>query len=201
MPPTPKASTPNTSAELPTLTFKTQRAWAAWLKRNHAKSPGVWLKLGKKGAGPSITYAQAVEEALCYGWIDGQAKPLDDTAWLQRYTPRRARSPWSKINREKVQALLAAGRVQPAGLAAIEAARQDGRWDAAYDSPSAAAVPADLQAELDRRPGAKAFFASLNSANRYAILHRLQNAKKPETRARRMQQFLEMLERGEKIYP
>jgi uncharacterized protein YdeI (YjbR/CyaY-like superfamily) len=194
-------STPKTSTEQPILSFKNQRAWAAWLKTNHTTAPGVWLKFAKKGAGPSLTYAQAVEEALCYGWIDGQAKSLDGTAWLQRFTPRRARSPWSKINREKAEALLDAGRVQPAGLAAIEAARQDGRWDAAYDSPRTATVPEDFLAELDRRPQAKAFFASLNSANRYAITYRLQNAKKPETRARRMQQFLEMLERGEKFHP
>jgi uncharacterized protein YdeI (YjbR/CyaY-like superfamily) len=196
MPPAPAGP-----AELPVLSFKTQRAWAAWLKKNHARSAGVWLKLARKGAGPSLTYAQAVEEALCYGWIDGQAKPLDDTAWLQRYTPRRPRSPWSKINRAKAEALLAAGRLQPAGLAAIEAAKVDGRWAAAYDSPAAASVPDDLQAELDRRPRAKAFFASLNSANRYAITYRLQNAKKPETRARRLAQFVDMLERGEKLHP
>jgi|SRR5579859_298477 len=196
MPPTPKDP-----AELTILSFKTQRAWAAWLKKNHARSTGVWLKLAKKGAGPSLTYAQAVEESLCYGWIDGQAKPLDDTAWLQRYTPRRPRSPWSKINRAKAEALLAAGRLQAAGLAAIEAAKADGRWAAAYDSPAAASVPDDLQAELDRRPRAKAFFASLNSANRYAITYRLQNAKKPETRARRLAQFVDMLERGEKLHP
>lgn len=189
------------TADLPTLGFKTQRAWAAWLKKNHAQSAGLWLKIGKKGAGPSVTYAEALEEALCYGWIDGQKKPLDDAAWLQKFTPRGARSPWSRINRDKAEALIAAGRMQPAGLAAVEAARQNGRWAAAYDSQRTAVAPADFLAELERRPRAKAFYLTLNSANRYAIAYRLQDAKKPETRARRLQQFIDMLDRGEKLYP
>jgi uncharacterized protein YdeI (YjbR/CyaY-like superfamily) len=187
--------------DLPILPFKTQSAFGAWLKKNHAQSPGVWLKLAKKGAGPSVTYAQALEEALCYGWIDGQKKPFDDAWWLQKFTPRGARSIWSKINRDKAQALIAAGRVQPAGLAAIEAAKKNGRWAAAYDSQRNAALPDDFQAELDRRPKARAFYATLNSVNRYAIIFRLGSAKKPETRARRMQQFIDMLENGEKLYP
>ena len=188
-------------AELPILPFKTQRAFGAWLKKNHAQEPGLWLKLGKKGAGPSVTYAEALEEALCYGWIDGQKKPLDADWWLQKFTPRGPRSIWSKVNRDKVLALIAAGRVQAAGLAAIETAKKNGRWEAAYDSQATASLPADFQAELDKRPKAKAFYATLNSANRYAINFRLHNAKKPETRARRMQQFLEMLENGEKLHP
>jgi len=188
-------------AELPTLPFKTQRAFAAWLKKNHAASTGLWLKLAKKGTAPSITYAEALEEALCYGWIDGQKKAFDAEWWLQKFTPRGPRSIWSQINRDKVLALQAAGRLQPAGLAAIAAAQKNGRWAAAYEGQRTAELPADFQAELDRRPQAKAFYATLNSANRYAIKFRLQNAKKPETRARRLQQFLEMLEKGEKLYP
>jgi len=188
-------------AELPTLPFKTQRAFAAWLKKNHAASTGLWLKLAKKGTAASITYAEALEEALCYGWIDGQKKPFDAEWWLQKFTPRGPRSIWSQINRDKVLALQAAGRLQPAGLAAIEAAQKNGRWEAAYEGQRTAELPADFQAELDRRPQAKAFYATLNSANRYAIKFRLQNAKKPETRARRLQQFLEMLEKGEKLHP
>jgi uncharacterized protein YdeI (YjbR/CyaY-like superfamily) len=189
------------SAELPTLPFKNQRAFAAWLKKNHARAPGLWLKLAKKGFRPSVTYAEAVEEALCYGWIDGQGKRFDDAWWLQKFTPRTARSIWSKINRDKAQELIRAGRVQPAGLAAIEAAKQNGRWDAAYDSQRTASVPADFQAELDSHPKAQAFFATFNSANRYAITFRLQNAKKAETRARRIEQFIDMLEKGEKLHP
>ena len=187
--------------ELPILPFKTQRAFGAWLKKNHAASSGLWLKIAKAGAYPSITYAEALEEALCYGWIDGQKKSFDAEWWLQKFTPRGPRSIWSQINRDKVLALIAAGRVQPAGLAAIEAAKKNGRWDAAYAGQRTAELPADFQAELDRRPQAKAFYATLNSANRFAIMFRLQSAKKPETRARRMQQFLEMLEKGEKLYP
>jgi uncharacterized protein YdeI (YjbR/CyaY-like superfamily) len=189
------------ASELPILPFKTQRAFSAWLKKNHSGSPGVWLKLAKQGAHPSVTYAEALEEALCYGWIDGQKKGFDDEWWLQKFTPRGPRSIWSKINREKALALIKTGRVQPAGLAAIEAAKKSGRWEAAYESQRTAGLPPDFQAELDKRPHASAFYATLNSANRYAIHFRLHNAKKPETRARRMQQFLEMLERGEKLLP
>lgn len=187
--------------DLPILPFRTPRAFAAWLKKNHAAAPGLWLKLAKGGAHPSITYAQALDEALCYGWIDGQKKPFDDAWWLQKFTPRGPRSIWSQINRDKVLVLSASGRIQPAGLAAIEAAKKNGRWEAAYASQSTAELPADFQAELDRRPRAKAFYASLYSANRYAIKFRLHNAKKPETRARRMQQFLALLEKGEKLIP
>jgi len=187
--------------ELPILPFKTQRAFGAWLKKNHSEAPGLWLKLAKAGRGPSVSYAEALEEALCYGWIDGQKKAFDDDWWLQKFTPRGPRSIWSKVNRDKALALVSSGRMQPAGLAAIEAAKKNGRWDAAYDSQRTASLPADFQAELDRRPKAKAFYATLDSANRYAIHFRLHNAKKPETRARRMQQFLEMLEKGEKLHP
>ncbi len=188
-------------ADLPILAFKNQAAWAAWLKKNHTQAPGLWLKIGKKNGSPSVTYAEAVEEALCYGWIDGQKKPFDDAWWLQKFSPRGPRSPWSKINRDKAEALILAGRVQPAGLRAIEAARQNGRWDAAYASQRSAVAPADFLAELDRHPRAKAFYATLNSANRYALTYRVEDAKKPETRARRIQQFIAMLEKGEKLHP
>ena len=187
--------------DLPILPFKDAAAWAKWLKQNHAKAAGLWLKLAKKSDKPALTYAQALDEALCWGWIDGQKKSFDEAWWLQKFTPRGPRSVWSKINRDKVQALITAERMQPAGLAAIEAARANGQWAAAYDSQRTAMLPEDLQAELDRHPQAKAFFATLNSANRYAITYRLQNAKKPETRARRLAQFIAMLEKGEKLHP
>jgi uncharacterized protein YdeI (YjbR/CyaY-like superfamily) len=184
-----------------TRLFTTKKAWAAWLERNHQKSPGLWLQIAKKDARlQSVTYAEAVEVALCYGWIDGQKKPFDEDAWLQRFVPRSNRSIWSKINREKAEALIARGEIKPAGLAAIEQAKQAGRWDTAYDSPRGAAVPSDFQAALDANPSAKAFFETLDKANRYAILWRIQTVKKPETRARKIAQFTEMLERKEKIH-
>jgi uncharacterized protein YdeI (YjbR/CyaY-like superfamily) len=191
-----------TKDDLPVIPFAQQRDWAAWLADNHASAAGVWIQLAKKGSGiQSITYAEAIDVALCYGWIDGQSKRYDESSWLQKFTPRTAKSIWSKVNREKALSLIESGQMQPAGLAAIERARQDGRWDAAYDSPSTASVPDDLQAELDRNPAAKAFFATLNSRNRYAILFRIQTAKKAETRARRIQEFIGMLERQELLYP
>jgi uncharacterized protein YdeI (YjbR/CyaY-like superfamily) len=187
--------------EARTLTFASKDELEAWLEEHHAAADGVWIKFAKKGSGvPTVTYAEAIELALCFGWIDGQAKSLDETHYLQRFTPRRARSRWSKINVARATALIEAGKMRPAGLAEVERAKADGRWDAAYDSPSAMAVPPDLQAELDRRPEAKAFFETLNSRNRYAILYRLHDAKRPETRARRLAQFVEMLERGETLY-
>jgi uncharacterized protein YdeI (YjbR/CyaY-like superfamily) len=188
--------------DLPVLHFKDQKAWSAWLEKHHAKSSGVWLKLAKKGSEtPSASYAEALEEALRYGWIDGQKKALDESFWLQKFTPRGPRSVWSKVNREKAEELVRSGRMKPSGLAAVERARQNGRWDTAYDSQSRAAVPSDFQAELNRNPQAQAFFATLNSANRYAILWRLQTAKRAETRAKRIEQFIGMLERGEKFHP
>lgn len=190
-----------TSAELPILSFDGPDAWAAWLEEHHASSKGIWLELAKKGSGtPSVTYAEALEVALCYGWIDGQKKSHNAAAWLQKFTPRGKRSIWSKVNREKALALLESGRMRPAGLAEVERAQRDGRWEAAYDSQGVAAVPDDLAAALERSPAAKAFFAALDSANRYAILFRVQTAKKAETRARRIEQFVQMLERGEKIH-
>ena len=193
---------PNTLNDLPVMLFKQQKNWAAWLDKTHAASAGVWLRLAKKASGlQSVSYGEALEAALCYGWIDGQKKSYDTSSWLQKFTPRGAKSIWSKVNREKAQKLIESGQMKPAGLKAIEAAKQDGRWEAAYDSPSGATVPSDFQAELDKNAQAKAFFATLNSTNRYAILHRIQTAKKAETRTKRIQQFIEMLEKKEKLYP
>ncbi len=189
-------------AEIPVKLFKSQKDWATWLARYHAKSSGVWLQIARKtGDLKSVSYAEALEVALCYGWIDGQKKALDASAWLQKFTPRGARSIWSKINREKAEALIAGGRMTPSGLAAIEQAKKNGQWDGAYDSHRTAAVPDDLQAELDKNSQAKAFFATLDSTNRYAILFRLQTARKAETRARRIAQFVRMLENHEKLHP
>jgi uncharacterized protein YdeI (YjbR/CyaY-like superfamily) len=189
-------------ADLPILPFERQKDWAVWLDKNHATAPGVWLKLAKKASGiKSVTYDEALEIALCYGWIDGQKKSHDETSWLQKFTPRGPRSVWSKINTEKALRLIDSGLMRPAGLKAVESARQDGRWEAAYDAQSKAVVPDDLQAELDRNAKAKAFFATLDSRNRYAILHRIHTAKKAETRTRRIGEFVRMLAKKEKIYP
>lgn len=184
------------------LRLRSARSFETWLRKNHATSEGAWLEIAKPGAPQAtVSYAEAVEIALCYGWIDGQKKALDATHWLQRFTPRRARSMWSKVNRAKAEALIASGRMQPAGQAEIDRAKADGRWDAAYDGARTAAVPADLQAALDARPGAAAFLSALDAANRYAVLWRVQTAKKPETRARRIEMLVAMLARGEKIHP
>ncbi|HJZ49266.1 MAG TPA: YdeI/OmpD-associated family protein [Roseiflexaceae bacterium] len=188
--------------ELPIMPFASQAEWVAWLETHHGASPGVWLRLAKKGSGvASVTYDEALEVALCYGWIDGQKKGYDESAWLQKFTPRGPRSIWSKINREKAERLIERGQMKPAGVEQVERAKNDGRWGAAYDSQSSARVPSDLQSALDSSPEAQAFFATLNSANRYAILFRIQTAKKPETRAKRIQEFIGMLERHEKLYP
>lgn len=186
--------------DYPIILFADRAEWAEWLDRNHAKEPGVWLRLAKATSSlRSIRSAEALDIALCYGWIDGQAKGLDAETWLQKYTPRGRRSMWSKRNRENVARLIASGEMRPAGLAAIEAAKADGRWDRAYDSPGNATVPADLQAALDANSAAKAFFGTLRNMDRYAVLHRIQTAVKPETRARRIQKFVGMLQRGEKL--
>lgn len=191
-----------TKQGLPVIPFATQQEWETWLEAHHGTSKGLWLKLAKQATGiPSPTYDQALEGALCYGWIDGQKAPYDDRYWLQRFTPRTKLSKWSRINRDKVTALIKQGRMQPAGRAQVEAAQQDGRWDAAYEGQRTIDVPADLQAELDRDPTIAAFFAGLSSRNRYAILYRLQDAKKPDTRARRLEQFGTMLKEGRKPYP
>ncbi len=184
------------------LTFASQAEWENWLGQNGGTSTGAWLRLAKKGAGQrTVTYEQAVESALCHGWIDGQKKAESGQYWLQRFSPRSAKSIWSKINKDKAEALIAAGRMQPSGLSEIDRARKDGRWEAAYTSASNSTVPDDLQAALDANPKAAKFFATLNSRNRYAILFRIQNAKKPETRARKIAEFIDMLKRGETFHP
>jgi uncharacterized protein YdeI (YjbR/CyaY-like superfamily) len=193
---------PSLPDELPIALFATPAELEAWLEENHADSPGLWLQIAKKGTEPpSVTYAEALELALCFGWIDSQKRGLDERHFLQRFTPRRPRGRWSRINREKVEALLAAGSIRPAGLAEVEAAKADGRWEAAYESQGSAKVPEDLQRQLDANPAAAEFFAQLDGANRYAILYRLDEAKKPETRERRLRKFVAMLERGERIHP
>ena len=196
-------SSPTTPGDgLPVILFETQADFEAWLDEHHASSSGAWLRLAKKASGlRSLSYDEAVEAGLCFGWIDWQKKGYDERSWLQRFTPRGRQSLWSKVNRAKAEALITAGRVRPAGLAAVERARQTGRWDAAYDPASTAVVPEDLQAALDANERADAFFKTLSGANRYALLFRIQTAKKPETRARRIQEFIAMLERGEKLYP
>lgn len=187
--------------DLPIHLFIDPEDFSAWLRENHGSSDGLWLKIAKKGSGErSVTYAEALESALCYGWIDSQKRSFDETHFLQRFTPRRPRGRWSKINREKAEALIAAGKMRPPGLAEVEAAKADGRWDAAYEGQRTAAVPPDLQRALDANSAARRFFESLDGANRYAILYRLDEAKKPETRERRLRKFVAMLERGEKVH-
>jgi uncharacterized protein YdeI (YjbR/CyaY-like superfamily) len=185
---------------LPQLPFASRAEWEQWLEDNHL-SQGVWIRVAKKDSGiESVRYPEVLESALCFGWIDGRREALDERHFLQRFTPRRPRSKWSRINREKVERLVADGRMRPPGLAEVERAKADGRWDAAYAGQKSITVPEDLERELDARPNAKAFFAQLSSQNRYAILYRLQDAKKPETRARRLAKFVAMLEAGEAIY-
>lgn len=187
--------------DLPILLFATPADLEAWLEANHTQPDGFWLKVAKKGSGEqSVTYAEALELALCFGWIDSQKRGHDARFFLQRFTPRRPRGRWSRINRDKAEQLLAARTMRAAGLAAVEAAKADGRWDAAYEGQRTAKVPADLRRELDANRAAREFFAGLDSANRYAIVYRLDEAKKPETRERRLRKFVAMLERGEKIH-
>jgi len=182
----------------PILPFATSAAFDRWLAAHHAKAAVVWIKYAKKGSGePSITLTEAVDVALCHGWIDGQSKALDERYYLQRFTPRRPASTWSKINRDRVARLIAEGRMRPAGLAEVDRAKADGRWDAAYDSPRTAVVPDDLTRALARRPAAKAAFATLSATNRFTILHRLQVAKQPQTRARRIEAIVTKLEAEE----
>ncbi|MDQ1478787.1 MAG: hypothetical protein QOE62_4016 [Actinomycetota bacterium] len=182
--------------------FASAKAWASWLAKNHAKSSGVWLKLAKKGsAAASVSYSDALDVALCYGWIDGRKARLDEDFWRQRFSPRTAQSRWSKLNRDRVERLVASGAMQPAGLAEVQRAQSDGRWDAAYDGQRTATTPPDLRRELTKHPAASAFFDTLDSRNRYAILYRIQDAKKPETRARRIEKFVAMLEARERIHP
>lgn len=187
--------------DLPVLLFASKQELEVWLEENHGGADGLWLKIAKKGSGvESVDYAEALELALCFGWIDSQKRGFDEVFFLQRFTPRRPRGKWSQINRTKAEELITAGAMRPAGLAEVEAAKADGRWDAAYAGQRTATVPEDLQRELDRNGDAREFFAKLDSANRYAILYRLQEAKKPETRQKRLRKFVAMLERGEKIH-
>lgn len=185
-----------------TLSFKSSSAFRNWLKKNHAHSEGIWLRFFKKASGmESLTYAEALDQALCYGWIDGQLKPLDERSWLRKFTPRQTRSGWSRLNITHVERLIGGGHMTRAGLEAVNAAKADGRWQTAYDSPRNAVPPEDFLEALAGDKRAKAFFGTLNKANVYAIVYRLQTAKKPETRAKRLKTILEMLSRGEKFHP
>jgi uncharacterized protein YdeI (YjbR/CyaY-like superfamily) len=187
--------------ELPVLLFATPPDFEAWLEQNHTDSDGFWLKIAKKGSGEvSISYAEGLELALCFGWIDSQKRGHDEKFFLQRFTPRRPRGRWSRINRDKAEALIAAKAMRPAGMAEVDAAKADGRWKAAYEGARTAKVPDDLQRELDSNKAAREFFATLDSSNRYAIVYRLDDAKKPETRERRLRKFIAMLERGDKVH-
>ncbi|THF82683.1 YdeI/OmpD-associated family protein [Cohnella fermenti] len=190
------------AAALPIRLFEDAPSFERWLEEEHASSPGVRLHHAKKGSGvATLTYNEALEICLCYGWIDSQKEAHDDRTWLQRYTPRGKRSIWSQVNKEKAERLIAEGRMRPAGLAAIEAAKQGGEWDRAYEAQSRMTLPDDFAAELAKSERAKAFFETLNGANRFAILFRIGNVKKQETRERKIRQFIEMLERGEKLIP
>ncbi len=195
MPPMPKP-------DPPVVSFDSREAWWAWLSEHHGDQGGVWLRLERKrpGAAP-MTHPQALEAAIAHGWIDGTRKRLDERSYLQRFTPRRARSKWSRINRDKATELIERGEMAPAGLAEVERAKADGRWEAAYAGQRTIEVPADLRAELERSPAAAAAFAELDSRNRYAILYRIGDAKRAETRARRIEKFVAMLAAGETIYP
>jgi uncharacterized protein YdeI (YjbR/CyaY-like superfamily) len=186
----------------PTISFATIADATAWFEGNHQTSDGIWLKIAKGAhAGSTVNYGEALDIALCFGWIDGQKKSLDDRYWLQRFTPRRPRSKWSKRNCGKAEDLIAAGAMRAAGLREVAAAKSDGRWDAAYAGPANATVPDDLRAALDADPQASAFFETLNGANRFAILYRIGDAKKPETRAARIAKFVAMCHNHETVYP
>ncbi|WP_374971320.1 YdeI family protein [Terrabacter sp. BE26] len=191
------------SDELPALTVADAAAWHAWLHEHHADDPGVWLILAKKGAAAptSLSYDEALEEALCHGWIDGQVRGGDEHSYRQRFTPRTPRSGWSKRNVAIAERLTAEGRMQASGLAAVERAKADGRWDAAYAGPASIEVPADLAAALDSDPAARTMFENLDGRNRYAVLYRVETAKRAQTRRRRIEQFVAMLGRGETIHP
>jgi uncharacterized protein YdeI (YjbR/CyaY-like superfamily) len=196
-----KAKTP-LAAELAIRMFKGPKEFETWLSAKHATCKGLWLRIAKKDSGlTSITYPEALDAALCYGWIDGEKKSHDEKSWLQRFTPRGPRSIWSKVNTQHTRRLIGQGRMKAAGQKAIDDAKKDGRWDAAYESQSKATVPEDLQAALNENPEAKAFFATVESYNRYAVLFRVHGAKTPETRARRIAKFVAMLARREKLHP
>jgi uncharacterized protein YdeI (YjbR/CyaY-like superfamily) len=188
--------------DLPIFEFASQREWEEWLETHHGTAKGLWLKMAKKGAGvDSVSYTDAVETALCYGWIDGQKAPQDQLFWLQRFTPRGPRSKWSRINRDKAMDLLRKDRLKPSGRVQVEQAQRDGRWEAAYEGQLRARVPDDLQTALDQHPLALAFFATLDSRNRYAILYRIQDAKRADTRTRRIKQYVTMLEERQTLHP
>jgi len=189
-------------AELEILQFGSQKDWEKWLVKNHGQEEGVWLKFAKKNSGETtVTYGEALEEALCYGWIDSQAKSFDEIYYLQKFSPRRAKSVWSVINREKIDELIKQGKMKPAGLTQVEAAKADGRWNAAYLSQSTAEIPEDFKKALARNKKAAAFFETLTKANRYAIIWRLHHSKKPETRERNIKKFIEMLANHQKFNP
>src|SRR5216683_2692520 len=189
------------ASDLSVMSFATWQDWEAWLNEHHADTKGVWLKIAKKGTGiSSVSYAEALDSALCFGWIDGQKASFDEQYWLQKFTPRSPKSIWSKVNCGKATVLMAEGRMQPAGMQQVELAKADGRWEAAYKSQSKITVPADFQSALDKNQQARDFFTTLNSVNRYAILFRIQTAKKPETRSARIQKFIEMLLNKQKLY-
>jgi uncharacterized protein YdeI (YjbR/CyaY-like superfamily) len=188
--------------DLPVRAFSSAADWHAWLEAEHAISDGCWLKIGKKTATePSVSYAEALEVALCFGWIDGQKRGLGEDHWLQRFTPRRPGSRWSKINTDKAEALIAAGRMQAAGLREVDSARSDGRWAAAYAGQRTIAMPEDLRLALEASPAAAAYFATISSINRYAILYRLTTVKRAETRARKIAQYVQMLAEHKTIHP
>nr|WP_245529796.1 YdeI/OmpD-associated family protein [Anaeromyxobacter dehalogenans] len=201
-PPRAGSTSPGSKDSDPVLELRSAAAWDAWLRANHDRSAGVLLRIPKKGASDgTLTYAAALEAALAWGWIDGQKRALDDAAWLQRFTRRTRRSPWSKINRAKAEALIASGRMQEPGLAEVDRARRDGRWERAYDGARTSAVPADLAEALDANPRARAFFEVLDAANRYAILYRVTTARRPETRANRVATFVAMCAAHQTLHP
>jgi uncharacterized protein YdeI (YjbR/CyaY-like superfamily) len=186
--------------DLPIIQIASQAKWRAWLQKNHSSSRGVWLKVAKKAAPvTTVTHEEALEDALCFGWIDGQRDRFDEQFFLQRFTPRGPRSKWSEINRESAKRLIEDGRMHAAGQAQVTAAQEDGRWDAAYEPQSRATIPPDFEAALDQNPPAKTFFATLRGVSRYAFLYRISDAKRPETRAKRIEKFVELLARGEKL--
>lgn len=196
-----KKITKTDKTDFPVLFFESQDEWRTWLEQNHNNARGVWLRFYKKGSSiTSLNYAGALDEALCYGWIDGQSKTSDEKSYLQKFTPRRAKSIWSKRNIEHIARLIKEGKMKPSGLKEAESAKADGRWDRAYDSPGNQSIPEDFLLKLSKDKKALAFFESLNKANTYAITWRLQTAKKPETREKRMKIILEMLSRGEKFH-
>ena len=187
--------------DLPVIAFSSREEFVQWLEAEHDTSPGISMKIAKKASGiPTIDFVEAIEVALCFGWIDGQRDKLDDDYYLQRFTPRRPKSKWSNINRRRVAELIEAGEMRPAGLAQVDSAKADGRWEAAYDGPKTAAVPADLQAALEANPAAAAFFATLSSRNRFSIIYRIEDAKRPQTRASRIVKYVDMLNENKTIY-